>query len=999
MDYIECQVPTANAMFDKIMASDTMRVPFSASGPGGAAYRPMPTSFPVFPVNHAKAVASLDRASVPQQQGAGLAGRSLEEHFKEIGRPYMHPMAVSPLNMTGIIQHQTPGESASSLLGDGTMEKTKRNGRGEGGGRGSRGGATTGRKRTRGGQMTDSLTTGSVLEGSLSGGGGAQSTGRATAANGGARQQNNSIGEKAEKSTGRRQSGQGSKRGEKKQPQPVPPSVSETPCAPYNGVPHATRVAEANGFPADWTGGVLDIYGLRTRKANIGQYMVEIPLNELLSAGYEAPKLVLKEYRELEKVEDEETLDQKISGILQLFPVRPSKAEVHGETAENAGSRLTKNSKILVDLESPVPPEDEMLSKQQERVEKVLGANFLSGSKFETGSEKDMRAGSQSINGTTQGVGSFKVDGLPLHPFEDFMTRLKLGPSESLQSLIAQSQGDNDANVTSDTRMDSAVVDMCHRNRSIPPLPCSYPPVGPVKAEHYRWNHRVWSLQPAIPSNAATCEAGASVEDAQVGAEEDASPRSSYSRRRKLDGKVKAQTPEAMAMCIPPSSPPPPTAPLPTPLSNPPTEECTVSVKEEPRQVENAAVLSSEGTPNPMEVDSCRVDNGAVAVTVIDRPETLPGKQAENMECDQERSGGEAVRPLETPATLLGPQEMDVCDRQSKPLADVKQEAGGDQEGKELVESNGEPKPDETVLKEEQLPALPSVDIKIMCPSPPQNESASTSPVPLSPGVSIAAHILMSIHKDTFQQLEPEKTDGERERRRRVFQPYQGAPTQKATKSMRVSSTTVNHRQPGGDAGKEGKTNADAGSVPPSKALVSERRKSLSQIDTPEKPSISSPRNSSGGGVSTSSRGGSHTAARTSNLSVKMEKCAAKESAKDSSSNKDAGGRSLSSLPPLGLPSSKSAHKGAKTNGYTHSSNPKGSSATANFAKVPTACSTQRVASGGGSRSSRPAHNNNTPGSHGTAPVPVKSSRQSIPDGRQKSKADGSSRGSKSSRD
>lgn len=111
--------------------------------------------------------------------------------------------------------------------------------------------------------------------------------------------------------------------------------------------------------------------------------MVEIPLNELLSAGYEAPKLVLKEYRELEKVEDEETLDQKISGILQLFPVRPSKAEVHGETAENAGSRLTKNSKILVDLESPVPPEDEMLSKQQERVEKVLGANFLSGSKFE----------------------------------------------------------------------------------------------------------------------------------------------------------------------------------------------------------------------------------------------------------------------------------------------------------------------------------------------------------------------------------------------------------------------------------------------------------------------------------------------------------------------------------------------------------------------------------------------------------------------------------------
>lgn len=42
--------------------------------------------------------------------------------------------------------------------------------------------------------MTDSLTTGSVLEGSLSGGGGAQSTGRATAANGGARQQNNSIG-------------------------------------------------------------------------------------------------------------------------------------------------------------------------------------------------------------------------------------------------------------------------------------------------------------------------------------------------------------------------------------------------------------------------------------------------------------------------------------------------------------------------------------------------------------------------------------------------------------------------------------------------------------------------------------------------------------------------------------------------------------------------------------------------------------------------------------
>ncbi|KAL3694187.1 hypothetical protein R1sor_007838 [Riccia sorocarpa] len=234
-----------------------------------------------------------------------------------------------------------------------------------------------------------------VMEGTLSGSSKVQSIGRVVVAD--------AERDKTEKSTRRRQSRN---------------------CNCYSRISEYSATNVARGSCRSWLTRLLDIYCLRTKPVNIKQYMVDIPLDNLLKDNYEAPKLMLKEYKDPKK---------SLRYHLSMKMVRQGWSK----------QRFPRG------IWGSVPP---------------LAPLGLLGP--DTG---------------------LKIQDLPLHPVEDFMSRLNLGPTDSLRSLISQShqtQALLDLNATNNVRVDSALVEHSRSNGSIPPLPWSYPPVGAVKPEH-----------------------------------------------------------------------------------------------------------------------------------------------------------------------------------------------------------------------------------------------------------------------------------------------------------------------------------------------------------------------------------------------------------------------------------------------------------------------------------------------------------------------------------
>lgn len=881
-----------------------------------------------------------------------------------------------PNGSFGTIYLQVPGESGSSQQGEEMVEKGKRN-KGEGG-RGNRGSGTFSRKRTRAVQG-DSLTSEAMPDESVSGGA-AASAGRAVTANG-IRQLQNPNPEKGDKSVSRRHSGNSARRGDKKQTQTVVASVNDS---------SPPKLADANGLPNNGVSGILDIYGLRTRAMDVSRLMADIPLDDLLSGNFEVPSFYLKDNHEA-KVKQEDGFEQQIESILDLLPKRSvagdSQSLKMGGVSVSLSAKAPKTTKMMLDLEHPVHPEEEDVVPRKEKTDKEMHIDLT----LEGKADRDGSTG-VPMDAASSIPSRFSLDNLPVHGVEDFLSRLKLMPSDPLESLIAQAGADGDTSAAADIRVGSGMVDSSYKNYSIPSLPFSYPHVGSVKADNGRYTPRIWVR--AAELNGRNGENGLTGKEGSDGPGEDGS-NSPNSRHGRNASKYKVQSPDAMLRSISRASSMSPgqmdTSRLPS-VADP-----SSTVKEEPRQVENAVGSSSEN-PNPMEIDSSRVDSGSVMGGGADATDNVQAV----LDDDRQRSEGEAVRPLETPATLPRPQELDTSsDRQGKPVAatspEVKSENG---EQKTVVKDPADVGTGEANLAAIVSSVPPVVDLKInvRSPSPLQIDSSSSvtgSAQPSSPGAQAAARLLCSMANSTL--VDQDKIEGDKERRRRVFQPYPGAPAQKTVKSIRVSNSGA---EPG-DGGREGKRSLDGGSVPPSKTLVSERRKSLSQVnDSSEKPSYSSPRNSSGGGIPTGSRGDIHTGSRSHTLSIKLDKVTARESTKELTASKELAGRGASSLPPLshGGPPFKNGHKGVKSNSYVHSVNSKGAVTAANISKVPGASSTQRVGNGGTSaRSSRTNHTGGSPASHSLAPGPFKSSRQSIPESRQKTKSELPGRGGKPS--
>lgn len=314
----------------------------------------------------------------------------------------------------------------------------------------------------------------------------------------------------------------------------------------------------------------------------------------------------------------------------------------------------------------------------------------------------------------------FSLDSLPIHSVEIFLSKLKLIPSDPFQSLMAQA-GDGEVSAAADTRVGSDMVDLCHKNRSIPPLLFSYPYVGPVKADNGRCNPRIWLRRPSEKSGWKGGSGSGGKEGSDAAGEDGSN--SPSSRQGKIDSNYKAQTPDAIqrstsrASSMSPSQMDPPrVASIGDPIG---------AVKEEPRQVENAVGFSSADV-KPMEIDSSRVDSGSVigsAANATDSVQAIP-------DYDRQRSGGEAVRPLEAPATLARPLELDTSsDWQGKPPAGTLPEVKWEKvEQKRVLKDSGEDDSRAANLVPIGASGLPAVDLKITVrgPSPAQIDSSSS---------------------------------------------------------------------------------------------------------------------------------------------------------------------------------------------------------------------------------------------------------------------------------
>lgn len=233
-------------------------------------------------------------------------------------------------------------------------------------------------------------------------------------------------------------------------------------------------------------------------------------------------------------------------------------------------------------------------------------------------------------------VASFNVDNLPLYSLEEFLSRLKLPSSDPLELLIAKAGVVNGCTKEMGGHLGTSSSDHC-RNGSIPPLPFSLPPVGPVKSELDqekgsklgRTSQRRWvtggTSTPSRSSRGVAVSSGLShKEEPEVTGGESVSTgerKSSSGRRTRKYEKTEdmSNKQDRIQFCSPdgPQTPSPPQE----------TGSAVASkgslASDEAREVENAVRLSSNWqTEDSMQIDLQKIVSGAVTPLVDNRFET-----------------------------------------------------------------------------------------------------------------------------------------------------------------------------------------------------------------------------------------------------------------------------------------------------------------------------------------------------------------------------------------
>lgn len=123
---------------------------------------------------------------------------------------------------------------------------------------------------------------------------------------------------------------------------------------------------------------------------DVSRFMVDIPLNDLLSGNFEVPSFYLKDNHDA-KAEPEDVFEQQIESVLQLLPKR-SVNDHPLKTSEGSGglsSKGSKNTKVMLDLEHPLRPEEDDVPKMGKTDKQMRSDSTLEVRLFATSRSRD----------------------------------------------------------------------------------------------------------------------------------------------------------------------------------------------------------------------------------------------------------------------------------------------------------------------------------------------------------------------------------------------------------------------------------------------------------------------------------------------------------------------------------------------------------------------------------------------------------------------------------
>ncbi|KAJ7516724.1 hypothetical protein O6H91_22G068700 [Diphasiastrum complanatum] len=422
------------------------------SNGGGTGKGVPPTSAPAFStvkLPSQQSTAVLQSASVSENPKQGMAPSNLQCSF---GVP-QSIQSGTPLGGASALSQLQKSVKATSLHVDRVMDRGRKI---LYGGKGSRGGGSS-KKRSRSSQVASpSADDVAIDEGLPPMKIGCTGTRQCAA-----------TCEKVEKMPSRKSRAQGSRRNEKKGCQQSVSTVSD----------QLHSKGRSNSLARAGTTGILDLYGLKAKPVDLTRHMIDVPLDQLLSGTYKSPEVSQRDVGG-----NEGNLEKLITNVLNFLskPLAGSAPlSSSGTDSVNALNLEGQSSKLLLDLESSLQPEEEVPAEIPDRkTSKEKSAKDLSMLPVNKGSELDTNRNEESNLSILDLSTKFSVDSLPDLPLEEFFSRLKLPPSAPLDVLLSDSKLEGAAELADLFGPPSS--NSVHGN-SIPPLPYSLPIVGPVK--------------------------------------------------------------------------------------------------------------------------------------------------------------------------------------------------------------------------------------------------------------------------------------------------------------------------------------------------------------------------------------------------------------------------------------------------------------------------------------------------------------------------------------
>eukprot|EP01018_Ginkgo_biloba_P007998 Gb_38615 [translate_table: standard] len=233
-------------------------------------------------------------------------------------------------------------------------------------------------------------------------------------------------GEEVEKTTVKKQSHQGSKKSEDDAEQRRASNELSLKDAVHHGSPNSGST------------GILDIYGLKTMPVNLSNYIVDLPINNLLSGSFQPPQSGRLGY-EAKQTGNNSSVVKEVSKILELMPkqnhTEAQKSNMEGSV--NLGSK-SEPWRFMSGSHCPVRLKETytMASSEETNIMKI------------TASSEDS---------------NFPMNRLPLYPLKEFLGSLELPANEPLESLLLQTERESGIKSTDHTPHD-------RKNGSIPPL-------------------------------------------------------------------------------------------------------------------------------------------------------------------------------------------------------------------------------------------------------------------------------------------------------------------------------------------------------------------------------------------------------------------------------------------------------------------------------------------------------------------------------------------------